>query len=69
MSQRSSSELIALAERALRTGQPGLAQLYLKAAEVAKEREHPADPVVVEAERLVSELAMVLAPLYPGAVA
>jgi hypothetical protein len=69
MSQRSSSELIALAERALRTGQPGLAQLYLKAAEVAKEREHPADPVVVEAERVVRELAAVLAPLYPGAMA
>jgi hypothetical protein len=69
MSQRSSSELIALAERALRTGQPGLARLYMNAAKVAKDREQGTCPVVLEAERIVHELAMVLAPLYPGAVA
>ncbi|NUP75340.1 MAG: hypothetical protein HOQ07_11940 [Sinomonas sp.] len=64
MTQRSSSELIELAEHALRTGQPALARLYLNAAEVAKEREHATAPVVLEAERLVFQLAVLLAPLY-----
>jgi hypothetical protein len=74
---RSSRELVALAERALRTGQPNLARLYMGAAENAQARERAeaamavevAAAAVSEAEAFVAGLAVVMAPLYGRAAA
>lgn len=69
---KSSRELVASAERALRSGQPNLARLYMGAADIARERERTEAAMCVEtgaqavmfAERTVHELSTVLAPLY-----